>query len=242
MALTGEMQGQLTATVKVETWLLAAGVQLPFHRNVRGVDRYRRRKYTTRTYETSRKIKDLQEQLREIHHENRQEDCENKLVSAFWSRLAKKLTQQLLQSSYKETVFDSIPTIALQSKLLPGGSRGQRYGRDSVIGHMRRLSKASRLSIGTSVTPVHLYTEGDSPSESPSETRHRVRNRPLHLSQAYCMLPVLPKTYLGPIVRRKPIIRKVSMQSPLRTQTIKSKSPVRSYYRAVQRRQPLCNV
>lgn len=244
--MSGELQQHVSASTRVDSWLLAAGILLPSKSCLKEsaevkVGRYRRRKYVSENKGAEfaiakGKLLDNEEQLRPIDEGNRLEKGVDMLRVAVWKRIVESLTHHLLSSPNLPTYLCTAPRIALQTKLLTGNFR---YFRENGIPRVKRLNKGSRLSIGTSITPVHLHTEGDSRSDSPTDDRQSRRNRALHLSQAYCLLPAIPRGSVrdnSTSLRRKATVSKASIQSPLRIKPFKSRSPKRNSNFQVLRR------
>ena len=183
--------------------------------------RYRRRKYIAGSSGEIRAVQlDREGQLRPIDVCDRPTKGVDTLLQVVWGRIAEEIA---LQTAPKVT----------QTNLLKGTFR---YTRESTIRPLRRLKQRSRLSIGTSITPVHLYTEGDSRADSPTEERSR-RNRALHLSQAYCLLPAIPRVVRDNSagLKRNKVPRKPSMETSISPQSFKSRSPKRSHFQVPRR-------
>ena len=234
--MSGELQRIVSASTRVDSWLQAAGILLPCKSCLKEspevkVGRYRRRKYVSESKGSEWtimkwKLLDNEEQLRPVDEGNRLEKGVDMLRVAVWKRIVESLTPHLLSHPNLHTYI--APKIALQTKLLTGNFR---YSRESGLPRGKRLYKGSRLSIGTSITPVHMHTEGDSRSDSPTDGRHNRRNRALHLSQVHCLLPAIPRGSVrdnSASFRHKATLRKASVQSPQRIKPFKSRSPKRN--------------
>lgn len=235
--MSGELQHQVSASLRVDSWLQAAGILLPLKPHYKEssevcwrVGRHRRRKNTSYKTDIRESLLDTEEQLKPIPQGNRPTKGVNLLLLSAWKRLSEGLTQHILDC---DNSLSPAPRITLQAKLLTDKlpANNFRFTRESGIRHVKRFNKGSRLSIGTSITPVHVYTEGDSRSDSPVEDRKSRRNRALHLSQAYCLLPAIPRNSVRDIsaaLKRKTTLRKAALQSPVRIHPLKSRSPKRN--------------
>lgn len=222
--MSGELQHQVSASLRVDSWLQAAGVLLPLHPHYQARTSWRgrrsRRKPTATRTELRTRLQDSEEQLKPVDTANRPAKGVDLLLFSVWKRLSETITKHILATVR--------PSLTLQAKLLDPCFR---YTRESGNSHIKQRNKGSRLSIGTSITPVHIYTEGDSRSDSPVEDRKSRRKRTLHLSQACCLLPAIPRSSVRDTsagLKQKATLRKASIQSPVRIHLFKSRSPKRN--------------